>query len=155
MSEIVQDRYWLVARDKPGLLIAMMKHLAGNSYISFEGDLSQSRFPQDLPLSSEETDVLRRQTSRPIQDFAILPLTANTIQPILDVILPDNKYMISIDHIQIAKDGKLEFGAYDNFHHECIVCFLGVSTDLLNKLQANGVLRSWTTPHDQATRWHG
>lgn len=31
--------FHIVARDKPGLLRAMMRALAGDAYISFEGDL--------------------------------------------------------------------------------------------------------------------
>ena len=63
--------------------------------------------------------------------------------------------MKDIVHIQIEKDGELEFGSYDNFDPECIVCFLGVSVDLLNSLKDKGILRSWTTPFEGATRWHG
>jgi hypothetical protein len=41
--------YWLVARDKPGLLIAMMRALTGHAYISFEGktyrDVTSGYFP--------------------------------------------------------------------------------------------------------------
>jgi hypothetical protein len=85
----------------------------------------------------------------------VLPLEQDTVQPILDVVLPDRRFMDDIVHIQIEKKGRLEFGAYDNFHSECIVCFLGVSTDLLDKLRTNGVIRSWTTPYEGARRWHG
>src|SRR5262245_6541667 len=34
MSPVPQDRYWLVARDKPGLLTHMMGFLAGEARIS-------------------------------------------------------------------------------------------------------------------------
>ena len=155
MSDIEQDRYWLIARDKPGLLVAMMKHLAGNSHISFEGDLSKCYFGSELSPSMEETDVLQRATAYPREDFVVLPLRTDTVRPILDVVLPENKFMKDIVHIQIEKDGELEFGSYDNFDPECIVCFLGVSVDLLNSLKDKGILRSWTTPFEGATRWHG
>jgi hypothetical protein len=32
--------------------------------------------------------------------------------------------------IQIEKRRELQFGSYDQFHHECIVCFLGVPTEV-------------------------
>jgi hypothetical protein len=149
------DRYWVVARDKPGFLIAMMKALVGNAHISFEGDLSRCEFPGEVPKRSTETSVLKRQTSQPVQDFVVLPLEPETIRPILDVVLPDRRFMTDIIHIQIEKDGKIEFGAYDNFHPECIVCFLGVGTNLLDQLKEKGVIRSWTVPHEGARRWHG
>jgi hypothetical protein len=155
MSQIEQDRYWPVARDKPGFLIAMMKHLAGNSHISFEGDLSKCKFGSELSPSLEEMSALQRATAYPRQDFVVLPLRTDTIRPILDVVLPEHRFMKEVIHIQIEKDGRLEFGAYDNFHPECIVCFLGVSVDLLNSLKAKRIIRSWTMPFEGATRWHG
>jgi hypothetical protein len=155
MKEPEKDRYWLVARDKPGLLIAMMRALAGNAHVSFEGDLSRCSFPADLGPDSKETPTLRRQTLVPELDFVVLPLEPVNVQPILDVVLPDRRFMSDINHIQIEKNGSLEFGAYDNFHPECIVCFLGVSPDFLDELQESGVIRSWTTPHEGAQRWHG
>jgi len=155
MKEPEKDRYWLVARDKPGLLIAMMRALAGNGHVSFEGDLSRCAFPPDLGAGSIETPALRRQTLVPELDFVVLPLEPVSVQRILDVVLPDRRFMNDINHIQIERNGTLEFGAYDNFHPECIVCFLGVSPDLLEQLRESGVIRSWTTPHEGAQRWHG
>jgi hypothetical protein len=155
MKEPEKDRYWLVARDKPGLLIAMMRALAGNAHVSFEGNLSRYAFPPDLRPDSKETPTLRRQTLVPELDFVVLPLEPINVQPILDVVLPERRFMNDINHIQIEKDGSLEFGAYDNFHPECIVCFLGVSPDFLEQLRESGVIRSWTTPHEGTQRWHG
>ncbi len=63
--------------------------------------------------------------------------------------------MDDIIHIQIEKHRELQFGSHDQFHHECLVCFLGVPTTFLDELQQKGILRSWTTPHEDATRWHG
>jgi hypothetical protein len=155
MSEVVSDRYWIVVRDKPGLLRAMMRALAGNANISLEGDLSRCTFPVELRASADETPELRRQTTYPVQDFLVLPLEPHTVQPILDVVLPDRRFMDDIVHIQIERDGRLEFGSYDQFHPECIVCFHGVSTDLLSRLEKSGVIRSWTEPYQGARRWHG
>lgn len=155
MSEVEKDRYWIVARDKPGLLVAMMRALVGNAHISFEGDLRRCAFPEGIEQSHAETAALVRNTAVPRQDFVVLPLELHTLQPILDVVLPDGRYMRDIIHIQIEKDGRLEFGSYDNFHHECIVAFHGVPTALLNRLQESGVIRSWTEPHKGARRWHG
>jgi hypothetical protein len=103
MSELRLDRYWSVARDKPGLLIAMMREFAGDVHISFEGDLSRCPLPPTLRPSSEETPSLRRHTAYPKQDFIVLPLSPNTVRPILDVILPDNRYLDDIIHIPIEK----------------------------------------------------
>lgn len=154
MTAFPQDCYWLVARDKPSLLTHMMRYLAGEARISFEGDLSRCEFPAMLPRSIDEDSILTRQTLSPRQDFIILPLEHDTIRSILDVVLPDNRYMEDIIHIQIEKRGELQFGSYDQFHHDRIVCFLGVPTKFLDELKQPGILRSWTTSHNDTTRWH-
>jgi hypothetical protein len=109
----------------------------------------------DLQASGHETEALRRQTMFPKQDFVVVPLEVETIRPILDVILPGRRYLDDIIYIQIEQHGVLQFGAYDNFHKECIVCFSGIPTALLARLQESGVIRSWTRPHEGARRWHG
>ena len=83
----------------------------------------------------------------PKLDFVTLALEPDTIRPILDVVLPGRRYLDDIIHIQIEKRRALQFGSYDQFHHECIVCFLGVPTEFLDELQQKGILKSWTTPH--------
>jgi len=156
MAELPIHRYWPVARDKPGLLIAMMRQLAGGASISFEGNLSRCAFGPDFQPSGEETPSLRRQTVWPKQDFVVLPLLSESVRPILDVILPDNRYLDDIVHIQIEKGGQLQFGSYDQFHPECIVGFPpGVTPELLDRLQSSGVIRSWSVPHEGASRWRG
>jgi hypothetical protein len=155
MAEPPLDRYWPVARDKPGLLIAMMRHLAGDAHISLEGDLSRCSFPSSLNPSGEETPALRRNTAYPKQDFVVLPLTPESIAPIFKQVMAAGLKR-AIIHIQIEKAGELQFGSYDNFHHECIVGFPpGVTPEFLNQLQSSGVVRSWSVPHEGARRWHG
>jgi hypothetical protein len=150
--KIEQDRYWLVARDKPSLLTRMMQLLAGDAEISFEGKLSDCKFPDSIPVIPENLSVLRRQTVSPVQDFIVLKLEHDTVRPILDAILPGNRFMEDIIHIQIAQHGSKQFGSYDQFHHECIVCFLGVPIKFLDELKQRGIIISWTTPHANARR---
>lgn len=135
-------RYWLVARDKPGLLMAMMRALAGSAMISFEGDLSGCDFSRVPGTSADETECLRRATIYPRQDFVVCRLEPETIEPILAEVLPERRAIDRIIHIQIEKDGALAFGSYDNFHPDCIVAGPGVPVSLLEQLQASGVLRS-------------
>ena len=86
----------------------------------------------------------------------MLPLKPESVRPILNIVLPGNRYIEDIIHIQIEKAGELQFGSYDNFHHECIVGFPpGVTPELLDRLQLSGVVRSWSEPHEGARRWHG
>jgi hypothetical protein len=104
----------------------------------------------------DETPALRRQTLAPKQDFVVLPLTPESVRPILDVVLPDNRYIDDIIHIQIEKANQLQFGSYDQFDDRCIVGFPpGVTAELLDELQSSGVIHSWSVPHEGAQRWHG
>ena len=73
---------WIDARDKPALLLAVMKELVGNSNISFEGDLSNLELDKIESSRSDETEVLRRQTASPVLDFIVLPLTEKTLQEV-------------------------------------------------------------------------
>jgi hypothetical protein len=141
----MDKRYWLVARDKPGLLVAMMRALPGDAHISFEGDLSRCSRLFGLPgASPSETEILHRQTIYPVLDFVVLPLEPETIRPILDEVLPEGRAVHHIIHTQIERKGQMEFGAYDNFHRDCVVCEGdSVSRELLEKLRLSGVLRSW------------
>ena len=136
-------RHRVVARDKPGLLTAMMRALAGDAQVSFEGDLSRCVFPSELVAANDETAILTRQTMRPRQDFVVLRLESRTVQPILDSVLPDGRLMKDIVHVQIQKGGRLQFGSYDNFDPDCIVTYDGISAEQLNALQESGVIRSW------------
>lgn len=151
----MMERRWIVARDKPGLLIAMMRALAGGAHISFEGDLSRCRSLYAEPgASRDETDALRRNTAFPVQDFVVLPLEPETIRPILGHVLPDSRVIHDVIHVQIEKGGTLEFGAYDNFHDECIVCGSAVPEDLLDELRSKLTIRSWEVAPEDAHRWH-
>jgi hypothetical protein len=50
----------------------------------------------------------------------------------------------AIIHVQIERNGALEFGAYDNFRPKCTVTYPRVSATLLDELKAKGVLRSFS-----------
>lgn len=70
-------------------------------------------------------------------------LEAETIHAIQAEVLPERRAIDQIIHIQIEKDGALAFGAYDNFHPDCIVTGPGVPVTLLEQLQASGMIRSF------------
>jgi hypothetical protein len=48
-----------------------------------------------------------------------------------------------IIHTQIEKDGRLAFGAYDNFHADCVWVGDAVPRSLLERLKESGVVRSF------------
>lgn len=137
------DTYRLDARDKPGLLMAMMRALAGNARIALEGDLSRCAVSRLVGASGVETAALRRGTLFPKQDFTVLPLEPDTLQPILEAVLPEGRLVDGLEHVQIEKDGGLAFGAFDGFHPRATECGPAVPVALLEALVAQGILRSF------------
>jgi len=116
-----------------------MEFLAGDSsFISFEGSLSDlplARFPE---ASNHETKLLKRNTLWPEQDFLVLPLRPGAWERLRSPggTFPSKRIL----HIQIEKNGVLEFGAYDNFSPECL--FLGATLEhtLFPELVEAGIL---------------
>lgn len=136
----IDAKYWLKARDKPGLLMAMMRLLAGeDARISFEGNLSGCGLAELSGASIAETASLRRATTQPELDFVVLPLDGSNARAILECVHRAGRAII---HIQIEKHGSLQFGAYDNFHPDCIVVGPEVSKSALDELVSKGVLKS-------------
>jgi hypothetical protein len=144
-------RYSLQARDKPGLLVAVMRLLAGDARISFEGDLSRASTLRSLPgASGEETSVLRRNTAFPVQDFVVVPLDAANLPILITEVSAPGRLTSDVLHVQIEKGEQLQFGAYDNFHPDCIVVSSGVPLAVLEELQRKGVLRSFQEATSQS-----
>ena len=141
------SRFWLDPRDKPGLLLAFMREFSGiDSWVSFEGYLTETLLAGLPGASSQETDTLQRQgVSRPVTDFIVAPLTADAISIIRPEIyraggLTDPARII---HVQIAKNGRLLFGGYDNFHRECTIAYDGVPHAFLDELVRRGLIRGY------------
>ena len=125
--------HWRI-RDKNRLLLVLMSELAGAAHISFEGSLPRAilEFPG---VSTAEKGILKRGTLQPLQDFAILPLKSSDISHIFSSIggtLPRSTL-----HVQIEKNGKLAFAAYDNFNPECIFFGDAISAELIERLVSN------------------
>src|SRR5262245_43183850 len=134
--------HWPDVRDKPAFLHRLMVEFAGEAHVSLEGDLSSCRFPDELVVARDETSVLKRGTLVPRQDFAVLRLTPETIEPIFEQVMTAGLRR-AIIHVQIERNGTLELGAYDNFHPECVVTGPGVSPELLDELMKKHVLREF------------
>jgi hypothetical protein len=128
---------WVV-RDKRRLLLSMIEELAGDAHISFEGDLRALRVFRIRGASAEQTTALKRHTLWPEQDFVVLPLAPSMSEAIFSAI--GGAVPHSIIHIQIEKAGALEFGAYDNFHPECIFFGSAIRQKTLQELITEGVL---------------
>jgi hypothetical protein len=134
-------RSWKVL-DKTRFLLALMEELAGNAHVSFEGDLANLKLLNLAGVSQEPTDILRRNTLRPKLDFAIVPLETHTSKSIIAAI--GGTIPRAIIHIQIEKNGVLQFGAYDNFHPECISFGPAVTPQIIDSLVGQKLIRPFT-----------
>jgi hypothetical protein len=113
----------LVPNNKPRLLVAIMQHFQGDgSFISLEGTLSSFQAPVLENAVMTETAELKRNTLSPVLDFVVAPLSAHNVDMVSRAVV-DNDLLSEgggIIHVQIASGGRLVFGAYDNFHPDCV-----------------------------------
>ena len=136
--------YCLDVKDEAGLLIAVMKNLMGNAHISFEGNLSDYNFNQIPGASKKELGQIKRCTLFPKEDFIVLPLETETIDIISAKVSKNDRAREYIIHCQIEKNGRLEFGTYDNFSD--IFTGPAISREFLERLLSKGILESFE-PH--------
>jgi hypothetical protein len=129
---------WQV-RDKPGLLVAILEKLGGAVHISFEGDLRGFGLDEFPCASDKETPILKRNTIWPKQDFLVVPLESSMGQKLLSAI--SGAVPQRIIHIQVEKDGVLQFGAYDNFDPACLFWGPALNQDFLESLARRGILK--------------
>jgi hypothetical protein len=129
-------------RDKRRFLMAALQQFAGSAYISFEGNLQGTSLVGTPGASEVETNVLKRNTLWPKQDFVVLPLEPEMVKPIIAAI--GGTVPMSILHIQIQKDGRLELGLYDNFAPKGIFFGPAVTPFFIATLQNEGILSPWT-----------
>lgn len=141
----MEEIYRLYTRDKPRLLKAIMSALASdNSRISFEGSLSQSELMHIEGVTHEENGVLKRATLRPKLDFVVFPLTQKNLSAITKAVSKIAFGHKGVIHVQVEKDGKIAFAAYDNFHPNYVAAYSAVPLALLDKLKETRVLRGYS-----------
>ncbi len=147
-GDVASTTIALDVRHPAKLVEALISHLGAGGHLSLEGDLSQlGESVRALGVTKKGLG-LRRSTLFPRQDFVILPLDDKTIPLILEQVLPNVGLDSRVLHVQIAIEGRLIFGAYDNFHRDCVWVSEAAGVDLLEKLVAEGVLRSFKgDPH--------
>ena len=90
----------------------------------------------------EESDLLKRSL-KPKQDFRILPLVPQNVSAIVKAITSKIAFgNRGIIHVQIERNGKMAFAAYDNFDRECVAAYPAGSSASLDDLTMTGVLRN-------------
>jgi hypothetical protein len=129
--------------NKPGLLLAILEKLGGSVHISLEGDLHGFNLDKFPGVSDKETAILKRNTIAPREDFRVIPLETSMGHKLLSAI--SGAVPKRIIHRQIEKDGILQFGAYDNFHPECISFGPALNQEFLDSLVSQGILKPFRT----------
>jgi hypothetical protein len=133
-----QTSYLLSVRDKPGLVLAIMRALAGNATVSVAGHLL------GCSLSAMPGVVMTRAADDP-PDWCILrlPLEPGTIGPIWRVLSRECRWGSQILDVRIAKDGWEQF-AIDAATlaglTKSAYCGTAVPRALLEELKTKGVL---------------
>jgi hypothetical protein len=144
---------WIDPQDNPGLLLAAMRAFEGTGQISFEGIAPNSGLWNIPGASPMETEALRRAIIFGTGGFVVLPLTHETIDAIGKQITweaeddPEEGHQVfpsNFFHVQIASDNRYVFGAYDNFCSCCVVATKIFPREVLDRLVANGIIRSYT-----------
>jgi len=131
----MRAKCWQV-RDKGQLLLVLMKELEGNAHVSIEGDLRALRLATYPGASTDPTDVLKPITFG--TDFVVLPLEHSTSETIYAAL--GGRVPKKILHVQIEKNGVIQFGAYDYFHPECIAFGSAVPQTVVESLVSNRVI---------------
>ena len=142
----VINAYSLDTRDRPGLLFAMMRMFASDhSHIAFEGNLATTELYRLEGAAYEETSVLKRATTAPLLDFVVLPLVPARIPEVEKAIRSKVAFggYRGIIHVQIEANGKLAFGAYDNFNPDTVTIYGPIEKAALDDLVAKRTLRSY------------
>jgi len=137
-----EEAYWLDTKDRHGLFGALARELVGNAHMSIMGRIKGLNL-EDIPGAAKaETAVLRHQTlfSIPREDFIVLPVEPETVEIILARIPAECWNEFRITHVQIEKDGKLEFSGCDYFDVNSTWVGDAVSENLLAGLVSNGIL---------------
>jgi hypothetical protein len=128
-------------RDKRRFLIAAMRELAGTARISFEGDLSATAVAHLAGASANETEILKRNTLWPKQDFVVLPLETDLVGAIIAAI--GGTVPSGILHIQIEKGNRLELGLYDNCAPKAAFFGPSLTPSFFANLQGDGIISQW------------
>jgi hypothetical protein len=141
-----QPRFRLHTKHKPELLFALMRTLAHeDARISFEGRLSHTELANIAGASSNETEVLKRNTTSPRLDFVVLPLTPERVSEIEKAIVSKIAFNdhAGIVHVQIERLRHLAFVACDQFHEDFVWVSEAVPDTILAELVKSRVLYSY------------
>ena len=122
-----------------------LRHFQPDCYLSLEGELSRCDPALVCGASRDPSALLRRNSTWPVQDFLILPVTAESTEIICHRILPQVGLKHRVIHVQLASAGRLVVAAYDNFDRECVWIDQEIGKDVIVSLVEAGTV-GWYQP---------
>ena len=133
--------FWIKARDKLGLLSALMHILCGDeTRLILEGKLEEFNF------GNIESYAVGDDYKCDMGNSVLsLKLTEDNIKQILNQIQPDGKYVKAISHIQIKVKDDVQVLIGDNFHNQCISVGPLVKEEYLVELANKHIISSYET----------
>lgn len=134
--------YGIDVRKPIEFLTAMIEIFCGGSHISFEGDLSQSKFWTIEGVSTEPRGMMQRNTISSIYDFVILPLEQDTKKVIIRT-LPRIGLRSRVAHVLIERDSELKMAAYDWFYPYLVGVSGDIDANLLDRMVETRIIRAY------------
>ena len=130
-------------KDNPGLLLAVMKTFQDTGRIYFQY--------MDDPLYGFSGAVLTPETIENVWKRIVW-------EPEDDCTVPKNERPLqgNFIHVWITVEDRCIFGAWDNFHEECVIATDEFPLEVLDRLAAEGVIRGYAidTDPDNGRYWH-
>jgi hypothetical protein len=117
------------------LLQKVIHTIGAGGRCSFEGDLSK--------IDLDDVHGIVRRSGPGASSTVIIPLNAETISQILPDLLNRIGLRKNVLHIEIEKEGKLLFAAYDQFDEDCVWISEVVGIEFLESLKRDGVITEY------------
>jgi len=152
------EKYWIepVKARCTDLFCTLLREFAGKGEISLEGYIRRGTLSRLPGASTRPTEALRKQVvfAIPWTRFVVIPLSDHNVTVLTRLVTACDDWADIILQLQIATAGGLVFGAYDNFHEECVVAYREFPTDLLDRFVADGIIGGYRKVPESEHRWH-
>lgn len=102
-------------------LSGIIMHIVGEAVMSMEGDLSRCSFEDLEGYGTEPVPPLKiyRLMASGGYDYAIFTISDRNKNKLIKSVFPRIGLRTHVWHIEIAQNGILIFGSYNNFHPKC------------------------------------
>lgn len=130
-----------------------MRALVGDSQIALEGNLATCDFSKVEDYRVTSFGELHRVDDGRESDYQVFELNSDTLEPLLEQVLSEDRLSDDIEHIQIQRNGQLQVLIGDNFHDECVSVGPAITIGLLEGLKSQGIIRSYQTDAEAKARF--